>query len=173
MGMKKVSVIQNTTLMINYPNYTFLFSPSSFEIVPDNNVPVNFMDEASCAEKKAFQVAYKAMETASFILLFISMVPGKIIGLELFGVLQLAYFSVGSIDSVNILLTPLMDMKILNGLSIPFVGSSTDPLPRRVKEIDYYPSFLDNFNVMFLILFAEIILAILFRLITNLASPLG
>lgn len=81
MGFKKLSVIQNTTLMLSYPSYTFLFYPSSFEIVPDNNVPANFMDEASCAEKEAFQVAYKVMETASFVLLIISMVPGKIIGL--------------------------------------------------------------------------------------------
>lgn len=85
---------------------------------------------------------------------------------------QLAYFSVGSIDSVNMLLTPLMSMKVLNGLSIPFVGSSTDPLPRRVKEIGYYPAFLDNFNVMFAVLFAEIFLAILFYLITRII-PVG
>lgn len=71
------------------------------------------------------------------------------------------------------LLTPLMSMKVLNGLSIPFVGSSSDPLPRRVKEIDYYPSFLDNFNLMFLILFAEIFLAILFYITSKIASPAG
>jgi len=81
------------------------------------------------------------------------MLPGKIIGLELFGVLQLAYFSVGSIDSVNVLLSPLMNMKGLNGYSQPISHSKSEDLPRRVKEIRHYPSFLDNFNVMFLLMF--------------------
>lgn len=61
MTMQKLFFIQNNTFMLNYSKYTFLFSPSSFEIVPDNNVPANFMDEPSCSEKETFQVTYKAM----------------------------------------------------------------------------------------------------------------
>ena len=46
-----------------------------------------------------------------------SAVPAKVVGLELFGVLQLAHLSVGSMDNVNPLLTPLMDMKSVHGFS--------------------------------------------------------
>lgn len=67
--------------MLSYPSYSFLLAPSSFEIVPDNNVAASFMDEASCAEKEAFHAAYKAIEITGFIVLFVSMLPGKIIGL--------------------------------------------------------------------------------------------
>jgi hypothetical protein len=69
------------------------------------------------------------IEIASFVTLFLAIIPGKIIGLELFGVLQLSYFSLGSIDSVNVLLSPLMNMKEVNGYSISVVGSSSAVLP--------------------------------------------
>lgn len=51
-----------------------------------------------------------------------SMLPCKIVGLELIGVLQLAFFAMGSIDSVNIMLTPLLGMKGVNGLNIGMEG---------------------------------------------------
>lgn len=73
------------------------------------------------------------MEVASYTVLLLSLLPGKIIGLELMGVLQLAYFCVGSIDEVNLLLAPLMKMKIVNGYSSPLLGSSSHSLPRRVQ----------------------------------------
>jgi hypothetical protein len=98
------------------------------------------------------------------------MLPGKIIGLELFGVLQLAYFSVGSIDSVNVLLSPLMSMKGLNGYSQPITSSTDEGLPRRVKEINHYPSFLDNFNVMFLLLFLELFVGAVIYFFTKISD---
>jgi hypothetical protein len=110
------------------------------------------------------------LETASFITFFLTMIPGKIIGLELFGVLQLAYFSLGSIDSVNVLLSPLMRMKELNGYSTPVMGSSSAVLPQRVKGINFYPSFLDNFNVMFLLLFLELFVGVVLYLLIKIAD---
>lgn len=109
----------------------------------------------------------------SYATLILTMLPGKIIGLELFGVLQLAYFSIGSIDSVNVLLSPLMNMKGLNGYSQPITESKNKDLPRRVKEIKHYSSFLDNFNVMFLLMFVELFIGAViyvFTKITGLSS---
>ena len=44
--------------------------------------------------------------------------PCKIVGLEWFGVLQLAHLSVGNMDKVNTLLTPIMGMKGVHGMSV-------------------------------------------------------
>ena len=76
----------------------------------------------------------------------------------MFGVLQIAYFSVGSLNNVNLMMVGLMNMKNVNGLSIPFVRSSNSPLPKRMKSIGYFPSFLDNMNIMAVLIF--VILAI-------------
>lgn len=78
----------------------------------------------------------------------------------MFGVLQIAYFSVGSLDNVNLMMVGLMNMKNVNGLSIPFVKSSNSPLPKRMKSIDYFPSFLDNMNIMAVLIFAILSISI-------------
>ena len=54
-------------------------------------------------------------EKISYGLLFVSVLPGKIVGLEMFGVLQLAFITLANVDQVNLLLSPLMKMKGLNG----------------------------------------------------------
>jgi hypothetical protein len=82
----------------------------------------------------------------------------------------LAYFSVGSIDSVNVLLSPLMNMKGLNGYSQPIAGSTHKDLPRRVKGINHYPSFLDNFNVMFLLMFLELFVGAVIYVFTKITD---
>jgi hypothetical protein len=44
--------------------------------------------------------------------------PCKIVGLELFGVLQLAHINVGNMDYVNTMMTPLMGMKGVQGFTM-------------------------------------------------------
>jgi hypothetical protein len=64
------------------------------------------------------------------------MVCDKVIGVELFGVLQLAYLSTSDLNSVQPLLSPLMNMSIVNGYNADFT-TSVGLLPNRVREIGY------------------------------------
>jgi hypothetical protein len=50
------------------------------------------------------------MEIITGVVFLLSMIPCKIIGLELIGVLQLAYFSLAQQENINILLEPFMKM---------------------------------------------------------------
>jgi hypothetical protein len=52
--------------------------------------------------------------------MFFSLVSVKIVGLELFGVLQLAYFNLADNEYVNLYLSPLLNWKFLNGFNIKF-----------------------------------------------------
>jgi len=61
--------------------------------------------------------AVNSAEIISYIILFLSAVPCKIVGLELFGVLQLAYFVLAQSNFVNALLTPYMKMSSINGFN--------------------------------------------------------
>ena len=54
----------------------------------------------------------------SFVLLFLSLFFGKIVGLEMMGVMQLAYFALAQQDNVNALLESFMTMNELNGFNI-------------------------------------------------------
>ena len=111
----------------------------------------------------------QGIEYASFAILILSALPCKIVGLELFGVLQLAYIALGSLDGINLMLTPLLMLKQANGFTLSaFVEKGS--VPSRVNGIDYDSNFLNNCNVMMLLLVVEIILAAIFYLVALLVA---
>jgi hypothetical protein len=59
--------------------------------------------------------------------MFFSLASVKIVGLELFGVLQLAYFNLADNEYVNLYLSPLLNWKFLNGFNIKFKNASIVP----------------------------------------------
>ena len=83
------------------------------------------------------QAAATAVEYASYGTLAISMLPCKIVGLELFGVLQMAHINVGNMDNVNTLLTPLMGMKGVHGYSMNM--GEEKPKSRLLQSSSYTP----------------------------------
>lgn len=54
----------------------------------------------------------------SYILLVVSLLSCKIIGLELFGVLQLSYFALIEHDFIILYLQPLTKFRTFNGLNL-------------------------------------------------------
>lgn len=97
--------------------------------------------------------------------MFFSLISVKIVGLELFGVLQLAFFNLADNKFVNIYLSPLLGWKYLNGFNIDLISQTV--VPENVQAIKYNNSFLANINVMFLILLAEFLAALLLTLLSK------
>lgn len=58
------------------------------------------------------------IQISSYILLVISLLSCKIIGLELFGILQLSYFALIEHDFVVLYLQPLTKFRTFNGLNL-------------------------------------------------------
>lgn len=69
--------------------------------------------------------------------------------------LQLAYFTLADVNDVNMLLSPLMGMKALNGLNINMNSTGTGAVPQRVQAIGYSSNFISNCNIMLLVLIIE------------------
>ena len=91
-----------------------------------------------------------------------SAIPAKIVGIELSGVLQLAFFSLAQQDNINMLLTPLMGMKDFNGRNL----QETEAIPNRVSAIDYEEPFIRNCNLMLYIVFGLLGLGIVLFFLT-------
>lgn len=72
-------------------------------------------------------------------------------GLELFGVLQVAYFSLGSQDWLNIYLEPLTQFRSFNGLNI-VLFTDEGQLPPNLSIMQVNSSFFNNFNIMFIVM---------------------
>jgi cysteine-rich repeat protein len=132
----------------------------------DNNVFAYVYPSSDCEERASVQKMVEYVEYASFGTLFLSAIPCKIVGLELFGVLQLAFFALGSLDGINLMLMPLLALKDSNGYAFSSIVS-TGEVPTRINGIDYDSSFLNNCNLMMAVLLAEILLAIAFFVLSN------
>ena len=84
----------------------------------DPLVPALFYSRDECQVEHSSKQLLQAYTGISYIILFLSLFSGKIVGLELFGILQIAYFSLAEHSFLNIYLAPMLDFKMFNGLNI-------------------------------------------------------
>lgn len=87
----------------------------------------------------------------TYFVLFVSLFTNKMVGLELMGVLQLAFFTLSQFDHLNLYLSALANFKMLNGFNIVVYDEMrNDALPKQVSNMKMGASFLNNINVMIL-----------------------
>lgn len=107
-------------------------STIDFAIDPTNNLPAIVYDNDTYNDFKKMDTVYKGAVYASYGLFAVGMLCDKVIGVELFGVLQLAHLSTSNLNSVQPLLSPLMNLSIVNGYNMD-LKSTVSMLPNRVR----------------------------------------
>ncbi len=70
----------------------------------NNNLPFMFYTDEELSKQEEVADSANALEIITYAIFFLSMIPCKIIGLELIGVMQLAYFSLAQQENINVLL---------------------------------------------------------------------
>lgn len=105
-----------------------------------------------------------AIQVISYVILIISLISLKIVGLELFGVLQLSYFTLMSHSYFDLYLSPLSKFRSFNGLNVKLF-EETAPLPDSIKSLEMYRGFLNNFNVMFFVILLILTVALVLYLV--------
>jgi len=107
--------------------------------------------------------------------LILSALPAKIVGLELFGVLQLTFLSLGSIDHLNPLQASLTKLSSSNGLNLKIDDKEPTNTRRlqssartssRVQTIGYASNFLRNCNLMFMLVGLVMVISFVLYLLT-------
>ena len=99
-------------------NSRFFATPSSifrFTVDPTNNLPAVLFDNSTYESTKKMDLAYKVATYTAYSVLLFGMACDKVIGVELFGVLQLAHLVVSDMNAVQPLLSPLMNLSMVNG----------------------------------------------------------
>lgn len=84
-------------------------------------IPALYYSFTECQNSQKMESLVLAFEIMSYINLLLSLFSCKIVGLELFGVLQLAYFSLSSHTFLNIYLGPLVKLRAMNGINVGLV----------------------------------------------------
>ena len=125
----------------------------------NNNLPFMFYTEEELQQQEEASQSAKGLEIATFVIFFLSLIPAKILGLELIGVFQLAYFSLAQQENVNALLEPFMTMKAVNGFNPTLFSESDKILPGPVSSLGIKSLFLNNCNVMLALILLELTVA--------------
>lgn len=79
--------------------------------------PLIAYEESQCGTTQQIESMLHVVEMISYFIMAVSLITCKIVGLELFGLLQLSYFVQGNGHFVSLYLRPLSKFKHLNGPS--------------------------------------------------------
>ena len=81
------------------------------------------------------QKILEVVQIMSYVMLFLGIVPScKIVGLEMFGILQLAYFDLAHNDFFNIAISPLAKFKSFNGINLS-ISDEVSPVPPNLSSL--------------------------------------
>ena len=128
----------------------FLYATSSDVLTYDPLVPALYYSEEECRGAEQAEKLISAMVYASCGVMLISLLSKKIVGLELFGVLQLAFFDLADYDFMNVYLAPLAQFGMLNGLNVRH-HEEKGQTPETISNLSISSSFINNFNIMYLV----------------------
>jgi hypothetical protein len=146
----------------------------TFDVLPTNNVLALFYENDVCESTASLKKLVTAVEYGSYATMALSFLPCKIVGLEVIGVGQLAFFSMASMDNVNIMMSPMMALRGMNGYTHK-LGKDPEKkrllqaqtlTPSRISSIGYDSNFLRNCNVMLMVVIAVIAIAVILYIIT-------
>lgn len=158
--------MQSSTYLHYTPTSTF-----TFPVIPSNNIPAVYLNSKSCSGISSTNTFLQAEAGISYIGLLLSTFSCKIIGLEMFGVLQLSYFSLSNYDYVPPALMGVLQRKEVNGLNIQTSSANDNNMPSRVTSNGYTVSdFLTNINIMLLITAVIAITGLVMYMVTYLIN---
>jgi hypothetical protein len=137
------------------PNSTF----RAGNLSSPNNVPIRTFSDETYDTQYGFDIAYKTGLGLSYAVLIFGMLTDKVIGVELFGAWQVAFFSLSTVLKVPPLLSPLMNLTSVNGVNSAF-DFEKGAVPERVAAINYSAAFLANCNYTVLLVFVDVIVGL-------------
>lgn len=146
----------------------FALPPSVIDIPlnSDDNLPLTYYNESVYEKEQQYDKAYKAGVGIAYGVLGVGLLCDKVNGVELFGVWQVAFLSLSTINHVQPFLAPLMKLGIVNGIN-SMVDFNSSTVPVRVSAIDYTAEFLQNVNYMLILVLADVLIGALVYLVGN------
>jgi hypothetical protein len=126
----------------------------------EDNLPLTYYNETTYENVEKYDKAWKGGVGSAYVVAAIGAVCDKVAGVELFGAWQVAFFSLSNINKVQPLLSPLMNLKIVNGINSQ-IDPTSSAVPDRVRSIGYEADFLANMNYMLWLIAADVALGLI------------
>lgn len=117
--------------------------------MPDNNEDAHFYDESVYEQQKTLEILCYAVTGLAFAGFFVSIYQGKMIGVEMMGVLQIAFLSLITLSYLNPAFTSLKSLSFANGYNQVSENSNLeDPyISEQPKGVLLFSRFIENYNI--------------------------
>lgn len=110
----------------------------------------------------------EVIEIISYLLMVVSLISCKIVGLELFGILQLSYFTMYSHNVRVLYLEPLIKFNVFNGFNYKAYRGDTGNIGDwKLGELGVDQGFLNNVNIMLLLWVLGLFIGLIFIFLYN------
>lgn len=159
--------ITETKLKLGASSSQFPTATVLFEITLPGSIVPSFYTQQECETASFLRGVADLLMISSSIVLFLGLfsLGSKLIGLELFGVLQFAYFAISQhYSEINLYIYQLTALKMSNGLNIPLFDEENEEFskaPFVIKhDLDMEGYFANNFNIMYIILISTILISL-------------
>ena len=151
---QNVSLIFTPASSSSSPNF-FATPPTSFSFIvnPQNNLAAESLDPDTYSRVRMFEILWQILLYLSLAGMLLSLFTAKFIGVEMIGVVQVAFLGLMIIDYLQPLVAPMTKMFPINGLNTAFLNSSANNLPNRASALQYGASFAYNFNFSLILLY--------------------
>jgi cysteine-rich repeat protein len=163
---------QNATLTFTptASNTMFWATPPSeteFGIDPANNVPAVYYSDAVYEQVKASDAIAKAVGYTAAVGFVAGLALGKFIGVEMIGVVQVAFIGLMVVDYLQPVLAPLSQIGFVNGINTMFEANKTQVsggLPNRITALQYEPAMAYTLNYTLILVLLPLVVALVLRL---------
>jgi cysteine-rich repeat protein len=136
--------------------YFFATPPSSFSFVvnPQNNLAATSLDNNVYSGVHTFDILWQVLLYLALAGMLLAMFTSRFIGVEMVGVVQIAFIGLCMIDYLQPLISPMTKMFPINFVNSALQGTATNnsALPDRVAVLQYGVDLLYSFNYSLLLL---------------------
>lgn len=193
-GISEISVIRNNdgtvSIFVNYDidihnmNITVELDPKlsgnsalsnystirkTFLLIPTDNEAAILYNNDTYKMAKIISTLSSIVGGLSLFVFLLGIFAGKVIGIEMMAVIQIAYFSLLSLSSLNPCFRALSDMWFVNGFNYFYPLSSThpknyllDPLtPLPAKALKLFSVFTRNYNFTLLLVICPYLISVI------------
>ncbi len=139
-------------------------SSSNFLVDPNNNLAAEYYDQSVYDRVKAFYMLALVIAVLGLVGFLLGLFTSKFIGVEMVGVVQVAFVGLASINNIHPLLAPLAQIGFVNGLNSLFTNQQQSQLsgnvPIRASALEYDSQMIYSMNYMVAVMLLPLLVSL-------------
>lgn len=141
-----------------------------FKVDPTNNIAADYLNDGVYHTTGIMDTCFKVVGYVSLASFVLALFTSKFIGIEMIGVVQVAYIALIMINQLHPFLASIKYINFVNGPNSAFLNDRltlTNPLPNRITALEYLPPIAYSLNYSLILLLFPPLFSLIFYLLAK------